>query len=97
MAWSYTIYPELEVIVVTATGIVTPQMMHAGAAMAYQDSRFHPDLRAFFDFSGVTDWQLTTSELLRMAHIRKFSDKSRTAIFVLGRRKILCQYDGVSG
>lgn len=84
MPWSYTIDPDRNVVMTKAVGIVTEDDLRLGAAKGYADPRFHPDLRAFLDYTDVTDWRVSTNFLTRMAANRRFSEKSKTAILAVG-------------
>jgi hypothetical protein len=55
-----------------------------GVRRAYQDPLFHSDLNAFVNYSEVTDWQVSNEVLSSLAATRKFSDKSKTAIWAVG-------------
>lgn len=84
MSWTCHFDTERDVFIATATGVITEQYLRENVRLAYQDPRFHPDLRCFLDYSGVTDWQIPISVLTDLAASRKFSGKSRTAFFVVG-------------
>ena len=64
------------------TGVLTEADFRAGANQVYADPRFKPDFRAFYDFTEVKGWSLTTDFLVEIAAGRKFSQSSKTAILV---------------
>lgn len=84
MPWSYTIKPELNLATTSASGIVTEEELLRGVLAAYSDPLFHPELRAFLDYSEPVEWRVTAEFLTRLASRRKFSAKSRTAIWAVG-------------
>jgi hypothetical protein len=71
-------------VIATSWGTLTEAEIQAAAKEAFQDSRFHPAHRAFFDHSKVTSWKVSTEFMTGMASARQRSDSARTAVLIHG-------------
>lgn len=84
MPWTYTIDTERDVVFSTGIGVLTNEELVAGIRAVYADPRFRPDMRAFSDYSQVTDWKVSNEMVTSLASTRKFSANARAAFFIHG-------------
>lgn len=82
MPITYDIDTSCGVVIATSTGTLTEAEIAEVAAKGFQDPRYEPSFRAFFDHSAVAEWKVSTAFMTRLASARKRSDSSRTAILV---------------
>ena len=82
MSWQYTIDRERDVVLITATGVLTADDLLTGVAKATRDPDFHPDIRILIDYLAVTDLKFSARTVETMAGYRIYSAKSRRAFLV---------------
>ncbi len=82
MPWSHHIDTRLGAIFTVATGVLTNEDLKAGFAQLFCDPDFHPDLRLFGDYTGVTGLRIDAASLASLASKLPFSEKARRAFLV---------------
>lgn len=82
MPWTYTFDSTRDVLIGTATGILTAEELKTGVMAVTHDPRFHPDIRIFLDYYAVTELALSAHTMEELAKIRVYSAKSRRAFLV---------------
>lgn len=69
------------IVFTTMTGVLSFEQVVAHAVALKGDSQFHPSFSELLDLRGVTQSELTSEELVRLAHtIDPFSPRARRAI-----------------
>ena len=82
MPWAYTIDTKRDVLLGTATGILTGEELKAGVHRATHDPNFHPDMRIFLDYCAVVKFGFSVDTMEVMADHQVYSSKSRRAFLV---------------
>jgi hypothetical protein len=82
MPCSYEIDVSKEVVLVAATGLVTDADWISTLLSMARHKDFHPDLRGFSDYTGVTDNRITADTIIQLAQNPRSSPNSRWAFLV---------------
>jgi len=82
MSWTYAIDKERDVLLITASGVLTAHELRSGVATATTDVSFHPDIRILIDYRAVTKIGFSIDTVEAMASNRVYSPKSRRAFLV---------------
>ncbi len=82
MPFSYTIDTALDVAFLQAKGTITDEELLSVIRDLNSDSRFCPDYRLLSDYTEVTQDDLTSNSIARVASMSRFSKGTRRAILV---------------
>jgi hypothetical protein len=82
MPADYRIDRSERVIYSRAWGVLTDQELAANRAALYADPDFEPDLAQLYDFTDVTEVQITSPALRELASTTRFSPDARRAVVV---------------
>jgi len=82
MPYTYAIDNERRLVLSTGSGVLTTADIVAHIDRLRSDPNFHPNFRQLMDFTQVTEAQLPSDEIRRLAQITLFSSRSQRAIVV---------------
>jgi len=82
MPCNYTIYKDKGLVVSTASGVFTFAEAMAHEDKIYDDPDFDPTFVHLIDATGITQVDLTASEISTLARRVRFSPKARKALVV---------------
>ena len=80
--YTYAIDHERQLVVSTGSGVLTTADIVAHIDRLRSDPNFDPGFRQLMDFTQVTEAQLPSDEIRRLAQITLFSSRSQRAIVV---------------
>ena len=79
----YTVFDEhLDLVHFRSEGVITSKELYTGIKAAFDDPRFHPDLRLFTDHSQGDFSAITSLDKRNIAQLNKFSPTARKAVLV---------------
>ncbi|MBI5690168.1 MAG: hypothetical protein HZC55_08710 [Verrucomicrobia bacterium] len=84
MPWSYAIDAERDLLLVKATGVFSDLDLQAMRTMTTRDPRFHPGIRALFDYLGVSQSAVTYTAVVSWPMGQLYGPASRRAILIGG-------------
>jgi hypothetical protein len=84
MPTSYTILPDLRLVLSRGWGIVTDEDLFAHAAALREDPRFLASFNQIADFRDVTEVRVTSGGVRRMTELNPFGQGARRAIVAPG-------------
>jgi hypothetical protein len=79
MACSYEIDKQQQLVISTASGLLTAEEMFEHQAKLASDQNFHPDFSQLLDFTAVTGVKVETNDVERLAQRKLYSADARRA------------------